>query len=402
MDKKRITAPGLRWLKGVPYWRAGKAAVLAGYPIKNVKLAGLPAERVVERCERLEAECRAWLAGDEERGVRLDGTLGSLLIVYQTHEDSPYRLLKPNSRIPYDHYVRKLREVYGERRLRNLTGLDVKRWHKVWRAPTRPGAPEKLAAAQFALNVLKAAITFGVVCGVPECSRIREFLTVLRFPGPAPREQAPSAADVAKLIAAAHKLGRHRAALAYALQFETTARQWDVIGQWVPMSDPRPSAILDNGEKWIGPTWAAIDETLTLTLTPSKTEKTTKASVHVHLRKCPMVMAELELIPPEERTGPLIVNERTGLPYRWALWGMAWRDAREEAGLPDSLWNRDLRAGGITEAEKAGVSSDDRSKLAGHSPKVNRDVYSRDRLAASDRVADARDRFRKGQRKDEE
>jgi hypothetical protein len=163
------------------------------------------------------------------------------------------------------------------------------------------------------------------------------------------------------------------------------------------MSDPRPSAILDNGDKWIGPTWAAIDETLTLTLTPSKTEKTTKASVHVHLRNCPMVMAELARIPAEERTGPLIVNERMGLPYRQPLWRMVWREVRQRAGLPDALWNRDLRAGGITEAEKAGVSSDDRSKLAGHSAKINREVYSRDRLAASDRVAAARNRFRKGE-----
>ena len=79
---------------------------------------------------------------------------------------------------------------------------------------------------------------------------------------------------------------------------------------------------------------------------------------------------------------------------------MAWRDVRKQAGLPDALWNRDLRAGGITEAEKAGVSADDRAKLAAHSPKINRDVYSRDRLAASDRVAVARDLFRKGKAPD--
>jgi hypothetical protein len=55
------------------------------------------------------------------------------------------------------------------------------------------------------------------------------------------------------------------------------------------------------------------------------------------------------------------------------------------------------RFAGITEAEKAGVSSDDRAKLAAHSAKINRAVYSRDRLAASDRVAEARTRFRKGE-----
>ena len=44
----------------------------------------------------------------------------------------------------------------------------------------------------------------------------------------------------------------------------------------------------------------------------------------------------------------------------------------------------------------AGAAVDDRAKLAGHSSKVNREVYSRDVLAASDRVVEARERFRKG------
>ena len=44
----------------------------------------------------------------------------------------------------------------------------------------------------------------------------------------------------------------------------------------------------------------------------------------------------------------------------------------------------------------AGISVDDRAKLAGHSKKTNATVYSRDRLAASDRVIEARERFRKG------
>jgi hypothetical protein len=398
--KARVTAPGLNWCKGAPYWRAGKAARAAGYPVKNVNLSSVPPEQLIGRCEALEAECAAWLAGERavRRRYQYDGTLGSLLAVYQTHEDSPYHSLKAGSRIPYDHYLRKLTEVYGERRLKTLTGLDIKGWHKVWRAPREPGRPERLAAAHFALNVLKAALTFGLISGFPDCGRLREFCSALRLPGPAPRDQAPSVEEVERAIAAAHALGRHRAALCYALQFETTARQWDLLGQWAPLSDPRPSAVVDGDGKWFGPTWAAIDRNLTLTLTPSKTERTTKATVCVNLSLCPLVMTELALVPLEERVGPLIVNERTGLPYRQALWGMAWRDVKKHAGLPRELWNRDLRAGGITEAQKAGAASDDRAKLAGHSPRINRDVYSRDVLVASNRVAEARDRFRKGEK----
>ena len=112
-----------------------------------------------------------------------------------------------------------------------------------------------------------------------------------------------------KAIAAAHMIGKHGAAFGYALQFETTARQWDIIGQWVPLADPRPSAVTYQGKKWIGPTWAAIDANLVLTLTPTKTERSTNAKIHVDLSRCPMVVEELALIPQEARSGPLVVNE---------------------------------------------------------------------------------------------
>ena len=68
----------------------------------------------------------------------------------------------------------------------------------------------------------------------------------------------------------------------------------------------------------------------------------------------------------------------------------------EAAGLPAALWNRDLRSGGVTEGQMAGAAAEDRAKMAGHSTKVNVRVYSRDTLAASNRVIEARERFRRG------
>ena len=399
MEPTDIKAPGLKFRPRaggelIAYWIASSAAVAAGYPVKTVNLTGIPLEQIAERCERLDAEMLAFLG--KPRARAFDGTLGALLAIYQTHEESPYRTLKRSSRIPYDHYLAKLQAAYGALRLDRLTGLDFKRWHKDWRAPKVEGGKELLGAAAMALSVLKAALSFGHVSGFADCERLSNVAKELRLPSPAPRDQAPTAADVEKARAAAHALGRHRAALCYALQFETTARQWDLIGQWIDAADPRLSAVVSGGRKWIGPTWAAIDGNMILSLTPSKTEATTRAKVHVNLSKCPMVMAELVLIPPAERVGPLIVNEFTGLPYLVGRFQEVWTDVRKAAGLPAGLWNRDLRAGGITEAEMAGVSVDDRAKLAGHSSKVNREVYSRDRLAASDRVVEARDRFRKG------
>jgi hypothetical protein len=111
-----------------------------------------------------------------------------------------------------------------------------------------------------------------------------------------------------------------------------------------------------------------------------------------------MVVEELSRVSPEARKGPLIVNERTGLPYGEQAFQNVWKAVRNAAGLSPKLWNRDIRAGGITEGGEAGASADDRAKVAGHStPRMVRSVYDRqDGLIAASRVAEARVKFRRG------
>ncbi len=399
MEHAEAPTPGLKWRtrkdgRRVPIWVAKPDAVKSGYPVKTVNLSGLEGAALSDRCRALEAEMVAWL--NRPRTAAFDGSLGSLLRLYETHEDSTYQALKPASRAPYDTYLRKLGEWYGDKALAKTTGLDVKQWHREWRKPKTAGGKERVGAAAFALAVLKAALSFGIVSGIPDCDRIKAALSELRLPKPRPRALAPTAADVEKAREAAHELGRHRAALAFALQFETSARLWDVIGQWVALDDPRPSAVISGRRKWVGPTWANIDGSLVLSFSPSKTDQTTRARVHVPLSRCPMVTEELAKIPQDHRAGPLIFDEKTGLPYFHPTWINLWQKVRAKAELDPRLWSRDLRAGGITEAQMAGATPEDRAKMAGHSTKVNQEVYARDNVKASGRVVEARERFRKG------
>jgi hypothetical protein len=89
-------------------------------------------------------------------------------------------------------------------------------------------------------------------------------------------------------------------------------------------------------------------------------------------------------------SGPIIVNHRTGLPYLPNAFYEGWRKDYALAGIPKDVWNRDTRAGGITEGTKAGASKDDRRKLAGHAREATTDVYDRESLAAHQRVMQAR------------
>ncbi len=66
-------------------------------------------------------------------------------------------------------------------------------------------------------------------------------------------------------VAEALKRNRISLALGTALQFETTLRQRDVIGEWEPIAPgAERSGILLNGRRWVnGLTWSDISPELT-------------------------------------------------------------------------------------------------------------------------------------------
>lgn len=387
-------ASGLIWRNGVPIWRASPAAKRAGYPVKWVNLGYLKDDEraFLARCQRLQAEMLAYLAGRSARPpARYDGTFASLITIYLTDPESPYRKLKHGSLRPYDFYAGKLIATIGARRIDACDGRDVRRWHAEWSAPIEEGRRPRIAGARFAIAVLKTALSFGIQCRLAGCGEFKAILKEMRFAGQKPRGFAPGAAEIERARAAAHALGQPGAALSYALQFETVLRQWDVIGTWVPIGDPRPSAVISGAKKWIGPTWSQIDADMILRATPSKTEDRTAAREVFDLRLCPMVIAELGNMPITARSGPLITDFKTGLPFKHQEFQRLWRAVAKAAGLSDDLWNRDIRAGGNTEAQDSGTRAEDRAKVAGHaSAKTTTEIYDRGVLEAHRRVANAR------------
>jgi hypothetical protein len=320
-----------------------------------------------------------------------DGTVASLINFYQTDEASPYHALEPASRHPYDVYARMIIQTVGRRRIDALDGRDLKRWWNEWSAPTKEGGKPRLAAARMAFIVLKTALAFGISCRKRGCADLKEIITESRFiKAPAPRSEAPTAAEIARAIKAAHEIGYPEIAFAYALQFEGSMRQWDVIGKWVPLSDKRPSSIIHGNTKWLGPTWSQIDDDLILRYMPSKTQFVTGAKATVDFRACPLVMTELGKLPDDVRHGPLVINPQTALPYTQHRYAYIWRKVANRAGIAPTVWNRDLRAAAVTEAREGAAPTDDVAKVAAHSKRTTAKVYDRDRLEAHRRVMRAR------------
>lgn len=401
---EKVKAPGLKWMKRanghVPVWVADENDVKAGYRPKTVNLSFLAddGDLLIAKCNSLQSDMLLYRAGYRGRKGEYDGTIRSLLMLYQEHEESPYRQLKPGSLRPYNHYLIRLEHHIGVRRVDSVDGIDIRRWHKDWSTDGK-----HLAAAAMVRAVLEAAVSFGVMMRLKGCVELRETIQAARrkLPQPRPRTAVATPEQVTAARAAAHANGRPSSALAYALTFETTLRLWDVIGQWWPMDMGGISSVLDPDRqlKWFGLQWEDIDADLVLRYTPSKTEDASGKEIIYPLTKAPMVIEELQHWPREKRTGPIIVAEETALPYRAKIFAQRWSVDRKAAGLPAKLWARDLRASGITEGRASDVSTDDAAKVAGHSTKATTaKIYDRAVVEAADRFATARMKGRRGAR----
>jgi hypothetical protein len=113
------------------HWVAPRRAVKAGYLPETVRLHGF-VDRSLElsaRCHELWAEMEKWLAeqAKPEKTVKYDGTVGSLIRLYETEECNPYMQLKRKSKENADYELRKVRRTVAERRVEKLDGRDF--WH---------------------------------------------------------------------------------------------------------------------------------------------------------------------------------------------------------------------------------------------------------------------------------
>ena len=65
-------------------------------------------------------------------------------------------------------------------------------------------------------------------------------------------------------------------------------------------------------------------------------------------------------------SGPVILDERTGKPYRQCEFARRFREVAWAAGVPDTIWNMDARAGAVTDAYEKGAREVDAMDLGTH------------------------------------
>lgn len=384
-------APGLAWRKrrnGPPaaYWIARKDAIGAGYLPKAVRLhheAGDPL--LAARCHVLQAEMLTWLSEcGKGRPAIYSGTFASLVRYYETHPDSPYFDLKPKTQRVYSVTMELLMRHKGKRAVAGVDGSDVRRWYKeLAEAKTQ-------SWAYFTVNVLKAVLSFGATKRFKECALLRAELREARFNNGRRRTERITFEQVSTFRKTAHEMGFGWMALTLTLQFAFGMRRRDVIGEWV-RDETGEAGIRRRGNLvWRdGLTWGSIDEQGVVRKLISKTELTS-ALVAVHaIADYPEAVEELTIAgyPHERRVGPIILNSRTNLPPTEQECRYYFRKIARQAGIPDTIWNMDARAGASTEAYEAGATEEEAMALTTHTESSVNRGYLKDLQQQSHRAA---------------
>lgn len=411
MDRPVIeNAPGLVWKRRshgyAAHWQARTDLVRRGFTPKQMQLWSSTArqpdptqierEWISDRCQAMQGEMLLWAQeGDRPAATLMDGTLKRLIGVYQTDEGSPYFKLRHRSRLNYDGNLLRIVKAHGDEKLKDIKARLIKTWHREW------SAGGKVSMGHAMVAMLRVVFNFGASDLEDEdCERLCVILHRLSFDQGRPRKERLTAEQADAVRAKAHEMGYPSLALAQAFQFEGTMRQKDIIGEYVPVSEPGIGITYGN-EKWMrGIDWHEIDESLILTHTTSKKNK----EIVVNLRLAPMVLDEINRLAPgvavfDEATrnwkinrallpasGPVIVFEDSGQPYLDYQFRNLWRNIARAAGVPDKVKNMDTRSGAISEATASGAPLDLVRHAAAHSDIAMTQRYDRIQPEATETV----------------
>lgn len=416
MTAPKINAPGITWrLLKHGYecrWRARPDLIKIGWVPRNARLfkptpgEPVPGESstmyIIDRANALQDEMLVWGRGGIEIEAVYDGTWDSLIACYQSDKDSTYHKKRYSSRLHSDTLCRRISKDCGKTRLEDTDARAMLRLYEVW-----SGDGSKISMGHAVMGMARTLVSFGrTFLKCPHCKELRADLHEMRFKGAKPREERLTAEMVGAIRAMAPSFNRRSIALAQAFQFDLMLRQKDVIGEWVPVSEPGISDVIDRNEKWLrGIRWESIDKHMILRHTTSKRQK----DIDPDLNLAPMVMEELRLIArvsPDAKlrrdqlpaTGPIVIDEVNGLPWTASEFRRYWRMVANAAGVPKNVRNMDSRAGAISEATDAGAELEHVRHAATHSDIAMTQRYSRGSQDKVAKVMKMRAAFRKSEK----
>lgn len=393
----RSKTPGLkRGRHKLPYWIARQVVRdPMGFPDGCIALPpDADMEELSQLCHHHTARLMAWINEQAQAPSpvpRYDGSVLGICRLYQQHEDSPFHDVKHNTRRTYAQSLKLIETTVGQRLIKAITVIDVRRWYKNWRLPKAEGAPERIDRAHDAVSMFRTVLRFGFALGHNDCGQLLERLANVQFERGGAREEEMTFAMASAFVRTSLDLGNRNVipadrarymAIGVAAQFELLLRQKDIIGEWAPT---------ERGEEWQGYfTWEHIPG-WRWRMKTSKSKY--RAAAEFDLTNYSLLYPLLESVPHDQRAGAIVKGEH-GLPIRERSYRKWFRQIARAAGIPDAVWSMDSRAGGATEAEEAGAAFDAIQDALTHSKKETTVRYIRRRSTRIASVAEARQRAR--------
>lgn len=363
------------------FWQARTDLVERGYRPKVVSLwrgidpSGADRAMISDQCNTMQTEMLVWGRGGlPDATGPFDGTVRSLIHCYQTDKDSPFKKLRYRTRQHYAILCRRIDRDHGDEDIKEVRPRDILGWHEAWSASGIP-------MAHSLIRMFRGLLTFGMTMLEHEpCERLAFKLGKMRFQMGGARTESLTAEQAVAIRTEAHARGLHSIALAQAIQFDGMLRQKDVIGEYVPLSEPGASEITHEGTKWLrGLRWSEVDDNLICRHLTSKRQKV----IELDFKIMPMVLEELRRVYPDldrakmPQNGAIVVYENTGRPHGAYHFRHLWRQIARAVGVPDTVKNMDSRSGAITEATNAGAMLEDIRHAATHSDISMTQKYSR-------------------------
>jgi hypothetical protein len=151
-------------------------------------------------------------------------------------------------------------------------------------------------------------------------------------------------------------------ALAQAFKTELPLTQKDIVGEWIPISEPGMSDEINGDLKWVrGLRWEEIDDDLILRH-PTVTKDKGAVTLEFDLKKAPLVLEELKRyfdISPgrtekKPASGAVLKSEFSKRPWTADEFRRQWRNIATHAGIPKNLKFMDAKRGdaSVQESER--------------------------------------------------
>jgi hypothetical protein len=274
------------------------------------------------------------------------GTMATLVHHYRTDQRSPFHAIQHTSRMNYEKCNNRILEDFGDVRLADLKDANIRAIYEKW------SDGGKVSRAHHLATRLRGLVHFGATAlKDPECERLIVVLHNMRFKVEVKSRNLPMSEKHAKaIISKAHAIGAQSIALAQALQFDCKLPQKDVLGEWVPISEPGTSEEIRGKNKWLnGIRWSDIDDDLVLRCQSIRG----RGPIEIDLKLAPLVMEELRRRGKRPSSGPVIVYEKTGRPYEDWQFRPKWRQIANAAGVPGHVKNMNSRVDADEDASAA-------------------------------------------------